>query len=95
MSPEEQDAIRLLNTAIIKSKDKELTAPFEERLSRTCGLPAVRSLIVAIAHLSETERMSMDQAAMGIVEAIKELDGIWGDYVMTEGMGRVRSSLGS
>ena len=93
MSSENQETIRLLNTAIIKSKERNIDYSYEEKLSDACGLPSVRSLAIAISHLSESEHISRDQAAIKIVETIRELDRVWSDYVMMEGMRGLGSLL--
>jgi tRNA U34 5-carboxymethylaminomethyl modifying GTPase MnmE/TrmE len=90
---ENQESIQLLNTAIIKTKEKKIDSSYEERLSEVCEKPALKAVSFAIAHLSETQKISRDMAAMEIVEAIRELDNIWGDYVMMEGIGKLKDLL--
>ena len=72
-----QDAIQLLNTAVIKSKEKRINASYEERLAKICNSAVMNSILVAIDHLAEEEKMSKDQAAISIVETVRELDSIW------------------
>ena len=91
MSSDNQEPIQILNTAIIKSRKKKLDYSYEEKLLKACELPSIKSLAVAITHLSETERISRDQAAVRIVETIRELDNIWSDYMMMEGMSKFKS----
>ncbi len=88
-----QEFVQLINTAIIKTKEKKIDSSYEERLSETCQTPAIKALSLAITHLSEGQRISHDQAAMQIVEAVRELDSIWTDYVMMEGLGKLRELL--
>lgn len=90
---ENQELIQLLNTAIVKTKEKKIDSSYEERLSETCKKPAVAALSVAIQHLSENEGISRDQAAMQIVETVRELDSIWNDYVMMEGLSKLKDLL--
>lgn len=89
-----RESIQLLNTAIIKSKEKSINFSYEERLASTCEKPAIDAISVAISHLSTTQQISRDQAAIQIIEAVRELDGIWNDYVMMEGIGKLKELLG-
>jgi len=88
-----QDSIQLLNTAIIKSKENNINKSFEDRLASTCDSPAIKALSLAISSLSESQKISRDQAAIQIVETIRELDSVWNDYVMMEGIGKLKEFL--
>ncbi len=87
------ESIRLLNTAIVKSKEKIINATYEQRLKEICARPAVQALSLAIDSLAETEHISKDQAAIQIVEAIRELDAVWTDYVLVEGLTSLKKTL--
>lgn len=89
------ESIQLLNTAIIKSKEKKVNQSFEERLSQICNSPVIEILNKTITHYSETQKISRDQAALQVVEAIRELDAIWSDYVTMEGIDRLKNLLRS
>lgn len=93
MMSENQDAIQLLNTAVIKSKEKRIDASYEERLAKVCNSAVMNSLLVAVNHLSDEQKMSKDHAAVQIVETIRELDSIWNDYVLMEGIGKLKELL--
>jgi endonuclease/exonuclease/phosphatase family metal-dependent hydrolase len=95
MTQDNQESIQLLNTAIIKSKEKKVDSTYEERLSNICQTPAVKALTIAITHLSDTQKISRDQAAMQIVESVRELDTIWNDYVTMEGIAKLKELLSS
>jgi division protein CdvB (Snf7/Vps24/ESCRT-III family) len=88
-----QDAIQLLNTAVIKSKEKRINAGYEERLAKICNSSVMNSILIAIDHLAEEQKMSKDQAAISIVETIRELDSVWNDYVVMEGIGKLKDLL--
>ena len=90
---ENQDSIQLLNTAIIKSKEKKIDSSYEDRLTETCNNPAIDALSVATNYLSEKNNISRDQAAVQIVDTVRELDKIWTDYVMMEGMAKLKDLL--
>jgi hypothetical protein len=93
MAMDNTEEIRLLNTAIIKLKEKNIDPHFENNLFQTCQKPAVASLGLAISHLSETLNISRDQAVFQIVELIRELDVNWTDYLLMEGVGKVKETL--
>jgi len=87
------DSIQLLNTAIIKSKEKKIDSSYEDRLQKVCQSPAIGALDKSISILAESEKISRDQAAMMIIETIRELDSVWSDYVSLEGIDRLKKML--
>ena len=89
------ESIQLLNTAIIKSKEKKVNQSFEERLSQVCNSPVIEILNKTITQYAEVQKISRDQAALQVVEAIRELDTIWSDYVTMEGIDRLKNLLRS
>ncbi len=91
--PANREAVQLLNTAIIKSKEQLIDDSFEQRLSRTCSKPAIEALGLAITHLSDIKQISRDQAAIQIVETVRELESSWNDYLMMEGINKVKENL--
>lgn len=90
----DHESVQLINTAIIKSKEKKIDRSYEERLSKTCTTPALKAIIQATIELSESENISRDQAAIDVVETVRELDKIWNDYVMMEGISSLKEMLG-
>lgn len=88
-----RESIQLLNTAIVKSKEKKIDNTFEERLNSICQTPAVEALAIAINHLAEAKKISKDQAASQIIDTVKELESVWTDYVLMEGIGNLKSFL--
>ena len=84
---------QIINTAIIKSKEKRINSFYEERLIAVCQHPAIKALELAISHLSSTQKISQDQAAIELIEAIRELDNIWDDYVKMEGLTKLKELL--
>ncbi|OFZ21690.1 MAG: hypothetical protein A2202_08725 [Bdellovibrionales bacterium RIFOXYA1_FULL_36_14] len=93
MTNKEQDSIRLINTAIIKSKEKKINISYQEKLSKVCESPAIKALAHAINYLSENEKISRDQAAVLLVDTVRSLDNIWNDYVLMEGMEKLKEVL--
>ncbi len=88
-----QESIQLLNTAIIKSKECKVDNSYEDRLAKICESSVITALDLASAHLSEVKGISKDQAAIQMIETIRELDSIWGDYVMMEGLNNLKNTL--
>ncbi len=88
-----QESVQLLNTAIIKSKEKKIDSSYEQRLSKTCENPAIAALTLAINSLAEEQKISNDQAAMQIIDTVRELDSIWTDYLLMEGLGVIKGHL--
>lgn len=93
MINENRDSVQLLNTAVIKTKEKRINTSYEERLAEVCQTPVMKALSVAIVSLSESQKISRDQAAVLIVEAVRDLDQIWNDYILMEGMNKLKELL--
>jgi hypothetical protein len=90
---ENQESIQLINTAIIKGKERRIDTTYEDRLSKACESNAIKAISNAISQLAESEKISYDQAAIQIVETIKELDKVWTDYVLMEGINNIKKML--
>lgn len=87
------ESIQLLNTAIIKSKEKKINNSYEERLTKINNSPAIEAINKSICIMAESQKISRDQAALQVIEAIRELDNIWSDYVTMEGIDRLKAML--
>jgi hypothetical protein len=87
------ESIQLLNTAIIKSKEKKIDDSYEDRLKEICKSPSIEFISKAITQLADSQKISQDQAAVMIIETIRELDDIWSDYVTMEGIDRLKNIL--
>ena len=90
---ENKESVQLLNTAIIKSKEKSVDVSYEERLNQACQKPAVKALGQAVSALAESQKISHDQAAIQIIETVRELESIWSDYVTMEGISNLKGFL--
>lgn len=88
-----QEDIKLLNTAIIKTKEKTINPNYEKRLDKVCGSPAMKILSHAIIKLADSQNITRDQAAINLVETIRELDSVWNDYLLMEGIGNIKGKL--
>jgi hypothetical protein len=87
------ESIQILNTAIIKSKEKKIDHTYEARLNELCKTPALKAINKAITILAEEQKISRDQAAIQVVDTVRELDELWTDYVMMEGLDRLKALL--
>lgn len=87
------ESIQILNTAIIKVKEKKIDHSYEDRLRTLCDSPALDAINKSITYLSESENISRDQAAFQIIETVKDLDSIWNDYVLMEGIEKLKDLL--
>lgn len=87
------ESIQLLNTAIIKSKERGINNSYEERLKTLNNSPALDAVNKGISYLADGQKISRDQAALQIIEAMRELDSIWSDYVTMEGIDKLKSML--
>lgn len=90
---EKIESLQLLNTAIIKTQEKKINVSYEERLKSICNSPVIDAIDVAITHLAETQKISRDQSAVQIIETVMELDALWADYVMMEGIDSIKGLL--
>lgn len=88
-------SIQLLNTAIIKSKEKNIDNNYEARLSKINNSPAIEAINKSISLFAESQKISRDQAAIDIISALRDLDAIWTDYVTMEGIDRLKKLLKS
>lgn len=87
------ETIQLLNTALVKRRERWIDPKFQERLTFFSKSPALESLQKAINHLSEQEKITKDQATVMLVELITELDQIWKDYITMEGIDQLKKQL--
>jgi len=90
---EDIESIQLLNTAIIKSREKIIDSSYDEKLNKLCKTPAMGAIDKAITFLAEEQRISRDQSAIQLINTFRELDSIWNDYVMMEGIDRLKDIL--
>ena len=88
-----KESVQLINTAIIKGKEKKVDSTYEQRLTEVCSSAAINAICDAIAILAEKEKISHDQASIQIIDTIKTLDCIWNDYIFMEGLNNLKKVL--
>jgi len=87
------ETLQLLNTAIIKRKEKSIRANYEERLRSLQDSPALDILQKAIIQLSEQKNVTRDQAALMVIETVNELESIWSEFIAAEGIDKLKDIL--
>ncbi len=87
------DFVQVLNTAILKHKQRNIKRGYEDRLKSTCQSPAMKALEVGITYLSENQKISRDQAAIEVIDTFKQLDNIWNDYLVLEGVTNLKKII--
>ena len=74
------DSIQLLNTAIIKSKEKKINIAYEQRLKNICESPVITALEKAIVHLADSEKISRDHFLIKLI-ALKDIFNITTGFI--------------
>ena len=87
------ETLQLLNTAIIKRKEKTMRANFEDRLRSLQDSPALDILQKAIIQLAEQKNVTRDQAALMVIETVNELENIWSEFIAAEGIDQLKEIL--
>lgn len=87
------ESVQIINTAIIKSKERSIDLSYEERLRKICASAAFEAINKSISYLAESQKISRDQSAIEIIKTLKELDRVWDDYVMVEGLEKLKQQL--
>lgn len=93
MLAKDQELVQLLNTAIITSKENKISASYEERLSQICQSKAIEAYGMAIKYLAESLEISRDNAAVMLVDTVRDLDRVWDDFIKMEGLSKLKESL--
>jgi hypothetical protein len=63
------------------------------RYEKLSSSPAFAAIGEAVRLLSRTEGLTEQEAAKQILDAFRELDSIWDDYVYQEGLSLLRKNL--
>ncbi len=87
------ETLQLLNTAVIKRKEKSIRANFEERLRNLQDNPALDILQKVINQLAEQKHVTRDQAALMVIETVLELESIWSEFIAAEGIDKLKEVL--
>lgn len=89
------DLTKTLNTAFVSTQlgviDASLSAGGDPELQRLMGTPAFRAILSAVRELAVTENLDEQEAAERIVTTVRRLDQLWREYLIREGLERLRS----
>lgn len=87
------ESVQIINTAIIKGKERLVDLAYEQRLRNLCSSAPFEAINKAISFLAEGQKISRDQAALEIIQTLKELDKVWDDYITMEGLAKLKQQL--
>jgi hypothetical protein len=84
------DLTRLFNAAILSTR-ADRKKDFAGELYNLVESPAFEAILGAIRTLSRTGGFTERQAAEQIVQTFRRIDSVWTEYVIQEGVDRLRS----
>jgi hypothetical protein len=87
------ESLQILNSALIKSKGHIVQGQFEDRLNHISKSPAMAAIHKAVSILAESEKITRDESATQIIETFRQLDKIWDEYLMMEGLDQLKGLL--
>lgn len=100
MQPQEQPLLRLtdeqlikqINAAFVNSHAHGQKEASAQELQRILTSPAIGAILRSIRILSAEQGISEALAADAVVEAMQSLDSIWTQYLIQEGLNRIKQS---
>ena len=84
------DLTKSFNTAVISSRDqsgRELSSELAE-LVRSAPF---NSILHAVRSFAETAGLTEQEASQKIIETFRKVDAIWGQYLLQEGLDRLKT----
>ena len=85
----QEELARIFNTAIVATK-VEASRDYSSELLAAMESPGFKAILSAIKTLSATEGLSERKAAESVIAAFRKVDRLWGDYVLHEGIDRLK-----
>jgi hypothetical protein len=86
----DEDLTRVFNTAVVASQMPGPARDFSTELNSLLHTPAFQIILSAIRTLSREQRISEKQAAEMMVSTFRTLDHAWRDYLIQEGVARLK-----
>jgi hypothetical protein len=86
--------VRVFNTALV-SAHKVDRRDFSSELSALTESASFKAILNAVRQLSCVQGVSERTAAEELIETFRKLDNVWKDYILREGLDRIRSSSSS
>ncbi len=90
-SPSPDELTRIFNTALVASKIDSVR-DYSAELTAVLDTPGFRAILSAIRTLSVTEGLSERKSAETLIQTFRRVDRIWGDYVLQEGIDRLKGA---
>lgn len=90
---ESEDLTRILYTALVSTRSN-VTRDLASELYQLSQTPAFRAILSALRQHARLQGISDRQAAEEVVETFRKMDGIWGEYVIQEGVERLKNPQG-
>lgn len=81
----DEQILKLLNTAVVSSKEKE-TKNLGRELQELIKSPAFQVILASVRELARRKRIPERDAAEQIVSAFHRLDDLWTTYVQNKGV---------
>lgn len=89
-SKESRDELaRVFNTAIISSK-AEAKRDVSAELQQLTQSASFKAILNAVRQLASVQGITERQSAEAIIETFRKMDEVWGEYVLREGLDKIR-----
>jgi hypothetical protein len=90
-APTQDELTRVFNTALVASK-VDGVRDYSAELVAVMESPGFRAILTAVRTLCASEGLTERKAAETIIQTFRKVDRIWGDYLVQEGIDRLKSS---
>lgn len=80
---------KVLNTAVVSTR-VETPRNLSQELKEVMQSPAFRAILKATRDLSQHQAISENDAAEQIIRTFRRLDELWGEYLVREGVDRIK-----
>lgn len=87
-----EDLARTFNTAFVSTRAAE-SQDLSQEIFGLVDTPAFQALMASVQQLSTTQGISEKEAAEELIATFRKLDRLWGEYLIKEGIDRVRRPL--
>ncbi len=82
--------VKIFNTALVATQVAK-KRDFSSEMRTLTESSAFRAILNAVKQLSTAQKVSERQAAEEVIHTFRQLDDIWGEFVFTEGLDKLRS----
>lgn len=88
------ETMQMLNTSIVNSKSEGIDNDYDSRLTALCESEEMKAISSVVEKLSNALSITRDEAANRIFGTIRELDKVWDDYLLMEGLLALKNKEG-